>query len=253
MGQIRLNQHAFGATGFDSAGLGVLAYVMHPLPDAGVYRGTVVFGRGVAAAFLVHVEEAASATQADLDLWELAGPQTRSGQLGEHEFHVKPGGHAVFYVSQGPAGYRVSLSALNPQPLPPKKEPWDSGKLEKGDLFVVTPLRPGTYVAKAKGASGEGKVTIAALKPEPGRSFRAGAPHEIAVDAKGFHPATVASKPTEGLVFKIEAAPQVTLSLTEPGETKQSKPRWNNPRPPAPTPGPTTGKRTRAAAPKRAR
>src|SRR5262245_43298510 len=150
----RINTHALRCTLMDSARLGVLGTVIHPLAEEGVYAGVVLRDEAELATFEVRVDSRVEETQVDLDLAAVAG----GGASRHHQdlrLNVAPKGYLVLHAPEGPGGFRVRLARTASGKG--KARPFDSHALQAGDCFVVTPLRPGLYAVAGQSGKARGR------------------------------------------------------------------------------------------------
>lgn len=195
----RINTFAFRTTAIESASLGVLGTVAHRLDSKGEFRGVVYKGEIVVATFDLTVSPDATSMQADVDLAKL-GSRGRARRDG-FRYSVQPEGYLLLYVSEGAGGYHVVVEA-------PGEERavviFDSRKLNTGDLFVVTLLRPGRYEMRGDGVEGTGSIRV--TYPEPARvPYVPGDVVRIATSTDGFDPSSVTVGPAQGVVFDVGA------------------------------------------------
>lgn len=195
----RINTFALRTTAIESASLGVLGTVAHPLESEGEFRGLVYQGDTLAATFSLEVSPDATSTQADVDLAKIT--KGGSGRRNGFRYAVKPDGYLLLYVSEGAGGYHVVVEKLEN-----KKSDvvFDSRKLNRGDLFVVTLLRPGRYEASGTAVDGAGSITVTYPKLER-KPYAPGEPERITVSAGGFDPTSVTVGPAQGVVFDTRA------------------------------------------------
>ncbi|WP_375690372.1 hypothetical protein [Pseudooceanicola sp. LIPI14-2-Ac024] len=241
-----VNTAALTALRMDSAALGPLTMIVHPVEKAGSLIGTVFLGKEVVGRFDLEVLEDSDRMQADVDLSRFG----RTGSTSETRFtrhKVKAGGYLLLYVGEGAGGFRVTLERAEDRKAPDKPgDPvFDSAALAKGDMVAVTLLRPGAWEADG-GRGGQARITVAYPKQgdTPFRPREQG--HAVTVGGGKMSPKTLKTDPGEGIVFSItdDTCPQLRLSLVEPdngpekdiprrgdGEGKvRRRVRWQNPR-----------------------
>jgi hypothetical protein len=208
-----VNTHAIRQTVFDSASLGVLCTICHPLIEPGEYSGMIYRGDLAIARFSVNCNPHCTATQVDLDLAAAALPGT--DPCSPEVLEVKPEGFLVLYVSTGAAGYHVTLHGQSERH---KGSAFDSRKLGEHDLFVTTLLRPGHYEMASSLSKERGGVTVS--YPEIGKiAHPTHQAQAIECSAKGFSPSAAKLLPGQGLIFKIMASnAAVRLSLKDPDD-----------------------------------
>jgi len=176
----RVNTFALRQNLVESAELGVLGTVAHQLTDEGDYRGTVYRDKTEIATFRISVEPDGKNQQADIDFAALIPHKRRQrGRFEEPTHSVVPKGYLVLYVSEGPGGFSVRLDKLG------KTKPqrvFDSRMLRRGDLFVVSLIRPGLYELTDSYGKGKGQITVA--YPQAGKKPYVPSPPESSGDRK---------------------------------------------------------------------
>lgn len=233
----RVNIYAFRETKIQSASLGVLGNVAHPLAEDGDYLGTVFQDGKEAAAFRLRVDAQVSSPQAEVDL---AGMIARSNASREQRedavFEVKSKGYLVLYVSEGPGGFHVVLARATPDKR--ARNVFDSRTLQQEDVFIVTLLRPGAYEMREEFGKAKGQIKVA--YPKAGkRAFVAPNAVQVKVTSEAFDPSDVGLEAAQSVVFMVAAArASVTVGLVEPEDAPRKKDegrekvRWTNPIPP---------------------
>jgi hypothetical protein len=218
-------QALLARTDLDSAGLTLLSVIAHHCGTVGSMAGEVTQNGVAVAGFQLVVEESGAPNQADIDLAALSGGSagstgssdcccgSGSGSAPGTVFRVVKGGYAVFYVASGPAAYAVRLSA--PQP---KSHGFDSAKLGAGDLFTISPLRPGRYRVTNRETGQHAEVQV--LYPDPSGKRARGAlePERVRVSEHGFEKARIVVRGAQGIVFAIETSARIVLELKEPDD-----------------------------------
>ena len=243
----RINTYAFQQTTVDSASLGVLGTVAHPLTEPGDYEGTVFKNGFEMARFSLRVALDAGDTQVDIDLATLPSSRGRPEPCGcdgkgssGHSPALKPGGYLVLYASTGAGGFHVLLDKLSGEKVKGDKPAavFDSRILNKGDLFIASLLRPGLYEMAELHSGAKGSIVVA--YPQPGgKPYAPPPPATVRVSDKGFTPAKLDVAAAQGVVFTVEsggAAIRISLQKPDDGPAKRATPRgkvrWTNPRPP---------------------
>ena len=131
----------------DSGALMMKCFIAHLLREDGLYHGTVMLGERFVAGFVIEVNETAEETQATVDLSELHfGARGTAPNEVVKRFAVKTGGYVVLHVGQGDGGYHVLLRNTDDD----QSRPWNSQRLDDGDIFSAIPL-PRLVYAKQRG------------------------------------------------------------------------------------------------------
>jgi len=211
-----LNTHALQRTALDSARLGVLGTIVHPLPDKGRFEVTVLAGDSRIASVPLRIDPDDATTQVDIDLAALdPGRRIGSRAASGGEAVVGPKGYLVVTVSEGAGEYRVVLTAPGSRD---RKPAFDSRALQPGDLFVAMLLRPGSYELSGDGVRATGTLRVA----YPGSGKERLADLEAArvrVTEKGFEPQATRVHAGQGTVFEVAARDvSVRVTLQEPDD-----------------------------------
>lgn len=237
----RINTYAFRQTRIESASLGVLGTIAHPISDEGDYAGTVL-QRGIQVAmFQLRVDSEVKNPQADIDLATLIPERKRREErFKELSFAVTSKGYLVLYISQGPGGFHVLLDKLGVD-KDYKGKPlrvFDSRTLQQDDVFIVSLLRPGRYEVTNQLDKSRGQIKVAYPMSEK-QPFSPPPPERVSVSEEGFNPAELGIRAAQGVVFTIQAAKaSLKVNLVEPDEGPRKKGkirdkvRWSNLSPP---------------------
>ena len=226
----RINTYALRQTTIESANLGVLGSIAHPIAEDGAYAGAV-FQRGVEITrFRLTVDAKFTNTQVDVDLSKLdPDHQCPEKHRSAHEFELKSKGFAVLYVSEGPGEFHVVLTRLGET----QKMEFDSRTLKSSDLFIATMLRPGEYAMVDQLGKAKGRISVA--YPKVGKEpYRPGEPARVAVSPEAFKPSEVKIGAAQAVVFSIEtpkSAIQVKLEKPDDGPKTETpgRVRWTKP------------------------
>ena len=233
----RINTYAFSQTLINSAGLGVLGTIAHPMNDEGDYVGTVLRQGREVGSFQLKVDSEIDDEQVNIDLASISTERTsQNRRFGEPNFEVASKGFMVLYVSEGPGDYHVLLSKLSigRRAATRPRRVFDSRALQDEDVFIASLLRPGRY-EMTDGGRGKGRIIVA--YPTPGKKAFIPPAHAVVnVTSKGLDPAELGIRPAQGVVFNIhttKAAIQVKLAEADDGPrdkgVTRDKVRWTNP------------------------
>ncbi len=204
-----LNIHLFKQIGLDSGALTLLGTIVHNLPRPGAYHGTVMRGEEIRARFEIAVDEKAAAGQVNIDLALLDDP---FNGCGRKKFTVHPKGAILFHVSKGPGGYYVIVDAAGGEKC---EAVFDSRKLDNGDMFVSTVLRPGEY----RVTNALNRHTARLEVPYPERQEVAQCHHRplaISCTEKGFEPLEIHAKVAQAQAYLIRAPARIVIELSKP-------------------------------------
>lgn len=208
-----LDQNIFTQTNLDSGALTILGSVLHTFSEPGAYRGVALRNGSAEATFALRVDPECAASQVNIDLSALAntGPSGCGGGAGP-AFAVHPKGYAVFHVGQGPGGYAVHLGIAGDEGPGPKA--FDSRKLQPGDIFTATLLRPGTY--RVTNALNKTHAEIVVSYPVVGKTaYKPGPAVSVECTGEGFAPKEIRLTPAQGQVFHCKAAAHLKIELVK--------------------------------------
>lgn len=181
-----VNRHLFGDT-VDSRALTVPAMVFHHMAESGEYSGTVFQGARETGSFRLKV--GAGPGQVNIDLANLAPV-----------YEVGAGGYAVFHVSGGSGGFAAVIAR--------EGYVFDTRKLQAGDLFAVTLMRPGAYTVRNEVTGETARVLVAGAAADS-LAFN------ITVTDQSMSPQQVEVAGGQGIVFRLEAPAALTLRSAE--------------------------------------
>jgi hypothetical protein len=220
----------FSQTSFDSGALSGLGAVVHRLTQSGEHRVTVLQGEKPIQTFPLrvlaqpvqpppgvapHALPAAGPVEVHVDLGRALAAPGRAAALLPEDLAVVEQGYAVFHAPPGSSGLAVQLNAPQAGGGAPG---FDSRKLQNGDIFAVTLLRPGRYsltnALSSGGAQGEIRVAYPVIGDQP---YRPPEPLQVQVGAGGFQPSSIQLQPVQGLIFHIgDVAARIQIELVEP-------------------------------------
>jgi hypothetical protein len=261
----------FTQTSFDSGALSGLGAVVHRLTQSGEHRVTVLQGEKAIQTFPLRVLAmpaqppagplsapaprpfpAAGPVEVHVDLGRALAAPGQVTPLLPGDLAVVEQGYAVFHAPPGSSGLAVQLNAPQAETGAPI---FDSRKLQNGDIFAVTLLRPGRYsltntlhstgagpAPGGTGAQGEIRVAYPVIGDKP---YRPPDPLQVQVGEGGFQPNSIQLQPVQGLIFHVgNVAARIQIELVEPDDgppaggtgAKVRGPlfRWERPAPPTP-------------------
>ena len=256
----------FTQTSFDSGALSGLGAVVHRLTQAGEHRVTVLQGEKPIQTFPMRVTAkpaqppalgphplpaAAGPVELHVDLGRALAAPGQVAALRPEDMAVVEQGYAVFHAPPGSSGLAVQLNAPQAETGAPS---FDSRKLQNGDIFAVTLLRPGRYsltnslhsagappAPGGTGVQGEIRVSYPVIGDKP---YSPPDPLQVQVGEGGFQPSSIQLQPMQGLIFHIgNTAARIQIELVEPDDGPPAGPaprghgplfRWQRPTPPGP-------------------
>lgn len=204
--------YLFTQVGLDSGALTMLGAVVYKAPAEGVYRGNVLGANSEGAAFELLVTGKATALQANIDLATIGAPASAGGNCGCGEtqaaLQLHPAGTLIFHVSSGSGGQAAVLTANE---VSPQQAIVDTRKLQPGDMFVATMLRPGTYRAE----SGSVRLALTVSYPAGGgkQKYVPPPPAQVVWHRDRVEPSRITVASGQGLIFKVEA-PDTRIVIT---------------------------------------
>jgi hypothetical protein len=191
----------FSLTGADSRALGMLAAVIHPVPEPGVYRGTIAGASGSERDFTLVVDATDVAHSASVDLaGATASAAAGCGCSPSAATTYRTGtGYVVFYVGSGVDRYYVRFGRAGA----PERDAFDSRVLRDGDNFAVTLLRPGRYRVTEPEHRHKATIRVNPIGERDRASLRE--PVRVSVGAHGFSESRLEVVALQGLVFEVRA------------------------------------------------
>ena len=210
--QARLNRAMFSQRPLDSGALTVLATLYHHFREPGDYDIVIQRGGQTVRRLYVRVEKESGPAQLSFDLADPGDSDADCCCCDDEPSHVlRLNGVIAFYVSQGMGQYTVTITWHSGEE---KRVVLDSSAaLPEGDLFAVTPVRPGGYSLTNREAQAQGRIRVA--MPRPGK-YR---PDEVAlVEAVegGFKPEEVSIFAGQSVVIMCRVPARLRVELTEP-------------------------------------
>ena len=230
---LTFDQNLFTQVGLDSGLLTILGSVIHSFREPGEYRGSVHKADGGQAVFYVTVDKNSPAAHVNIDLASLreysaATEKDCCDEGKENRFSVNPKGYVVFHVSGGSGGFSVHVRRSEEDP----KEPvFNSQELGEGDIFSGVIIRPGTYTLANPLSKGKGEIVVS--YPEIGKTaYRPQEPARVQVGPRGFDPARIELKPSQGLIFDVKSPARIVIELLKaddgPDYDRKAPPRgWS--------------------------
>lgn len=208
---VYINRAALSATRLQSSSLGPVDSIGHPLLP-GKYYGVVSLKNVQVGTIAVEVNESGSGEQIDIDLATATAPGPQSAALRTGLASKDTPVFAVFHSTGAESGYHVTLT-----PSGGRRSVFDSRSLGKGDYYILTPLKPGTWtLSTPKGAKGLLVVSQAAPTDKPRPSSQGAM---IRTDGKSFDPRESRLVSGDGVVFEVtgdDVEIEVTLDEQEP-------------------------------------
>lgn len=222
------NRYLLTQFNLDSGALTMLGVVMHNFSEPGLYQATVLQGEQEVGSFVLQVDEKSPATQVDIDLARLKSqlPQPCCDEATRADYVVGPRGYAVFHVSDGPGGFAVVVGRGRRERA---GIVFDSRKLQEGDLFAATLLRPGAYAVTNEGGHAKADLVIAYPK-RTGERYVQPEPAQIQVTADGILPRRIDVQSAQSQVYQMKAPGRLRIELVRPddgpGEPRRRYRTW---------------------------
>jgi hypothetical protein len=241
---VLINRQIFEQTSWDSGALTGTGVVVHKFEEPGEYGVTVLEEEEVIERSQLTVTEEAPGTEAppasvEVDLKKLRGrglarrrPERLAGEPGER-LVTRAGGYASFYDWSGKGTTIVAERTRGGR----EARRFDSRRLERGDFFAVTLIRPGTYSLANVHNRARGEITVA--YPTVGdKPYRPPEPVQVNCARNRFEPDKIDLQPGQGIVFHFNTPSRIKIDLVEPHEGLQEEVRrqkvvsWRKPQAP---------------------
>ncbi len=208
---LRLNKYLFTQTSWTSEALTPLVTVAHTPAELGKYNGVVLCGKETVGLFDLVVEEKTEGSNRQIDLQAIVDRRITGGDEAFHVQYKKP---VFFYVPSGKGGYSVVLFRYEGKK---KVVVFDSRKLNKGDVFMFSPVRRGKY-AMTNGRDFKGEIHV---EPPSGKSI-AIEPAVVECTEKGCAPKSVKVVTSQPIIFVLHSPASFKIALEE---SKQTPPK----------------------------
>ncbi|HKO61290.1 MAG TPA: hypothetical protein VJV03_09035 [Pyrinomonadaceae bacterium] len=245
----KINHHLFTQVNLDSGAITCAASIVHNFAQLGTYSGSVMRADQRETEFHLVVTKESKNMQVDIDLSEVGRAASATDKCAcnnelqaDRHFEVNPEGYVVFYVSQGPGGYSVSVTGKADDE---NTVQFDSTQLRYGDLFIVSLLRPGLFsLTNTNGAKGD--LVVAYPRRGGEANLKNMQPVEIRCLEKEFVPPKVELQVVQGQIYRIETKegsrikidlqraddgpkrePEKVFQWRKPGRAKQATPDKN--------------------------
>jgi len=225
-----INRFVFSQINLDSSSITMLASVAHKFSEPGEYYGEIFRGTETVGKFTIMVSDCPTPSvvspeirqqSVKIDLKSIEQPVSLQPKSQICNcFNLKPNGYALFYVSTGTGGYRIEIK--NPQREGAKV--FDNCELKENDLFIATPIRPGTYRITNTYTNASAELTV--TYPEIGKTQRNASPTQVECTQDAITPNNIKINPAQALVISFKAPSRIKIELTKPEDrprTTQTK------------------------------
>lgn len=222
---LTINRQIFETATFDSGALGPLTSVVHQFSTPGVYLALIRHNGKAVHEARFEVSAASNNMQLDVDLATQDSSLTKTAAchceqgVSTQLPAVSPKGYVLFYASTG-TGYSVVAG------LQGEKSAFDSGKLQKGDLFALSLMEPAVYAMSNSLGKAKGEITVSFQKDDVKRLGTLET-EMVDVSKDEFKPASLKLLSTQGLVFRAQELARIVVKRTGPasGKTPREKAR----------------------------
>lgn len=207
-----LNRAVFEKTHFDSGRIGVLESLVHSPKRAGQYRLVVLADGTPVLSTELHVHAEAPDSVAYIDLTALKSGATEANNVNcdcdpspPQRLQVKPGGHLVAHASRG-EGLGLAIEQDGHASFAGK---FDSQRLEAGDIYALSLLRPGSYVIHNALNGSRGQIVVTT----PPQGTRPSQLETVYVDVTERFHGKITVIQTQGLVFRVGTPSRLIIDL----------------------------------------
>jgi len=228
----RLNRNLLEQTRFDSGMPGGLGMIVHRFETPGEYEIALVRDERVVERVTLIVaqerseeeagrkmppsaREAELPSQVNIELGQArrAVLMQSPSELEEH-YAVRAGGYTSFTATRREDASAVVVRRRGEEG---EEELFDSRRLEEGDIFALTMVRPGAYALNnaETGATGEIRVAYPTVGKEP---YRPPDPISVECTDQGFSPADIDLMPAQGIIFHVRTPTRIQIDLVEPDD-----------------------------------
>ncbi len=195
-------------------GFNNLCTIIHQLGEAAQYQGEVYLKKQFLGSFTLIVTKDASNTEIHIDV-SVFDPISQLNLSGavivNPTYQLQEKGYLVLYASGQQNGFHVILKQADTTGL---VEVFDTRNLNKGDMVVLTPVYPGSYIVKNE--EGGSLLGLTVKQHEKGKS-----PHpltfnpvNVTLAESGFEPKNASVSQLQPLLINIQAAACISLKET---------------------------------------
>lgn len=203
--------------------------VCHPLMEPGIYNGSVYKQEKEIGSFTIVCNEAATETQADIDLFKIESSIEKSCSCkNDADYKVRPGGFVIFFASFGQGSYQVSLwrDKRNNKNV----VEYTTAKLQKDDVVLLMLMRPGKF--EMRGYNNQTCAVSVKLFEDINEDKRMLLePVNIRLNDREFSNKEVNLTQGQGLVVSFETEGGLNIKLLQPIEIqidKEKRHNWEN-------------------------
>jgi len=226
------NTAIFKLREFKSHTPNILGAIIHPVQEEGIYLGILYNGEQELRRLLITCTTDAPDTQLNIDFSE----HTAVGKAIDNampEYALKKEGYVLLYTSIQLADFYLKLyQKVNDK----QKLIFNSKLLGPGDIYTVTLLEPGKYIAQNSVDKSKMKIAVTLPETQKGKPLPTFEPITLEVNATGFSAKEIKINSTQGIVFLLKAKTDVIIKFEDNNDKKGNEPvkdgryfRWNNP------------------------
>lgn len=209
----RLNRYLLEQTRHDSGALVQPDFAVHPCTHAGRHQVDVYRHGKPVASVMLDVDAQHADKQVSIDLAALEQPAKKGECCCDDKspaYRVGLEGYALFYVGSGSGGFSVKMNALDSKQDVPG---FDSQRLQKGDLFGTTLLRPGKYSLVDKAAKISLLLMVTPVKPGSTRYVPPDALHFDIAELRKHK--EIRMQQAQGIVIRAEKDNHIVIALED--------------------------------------
>ena len=204
-----INKAAISKTVYNSAYVGVLSYHVVQVKEEGAYVGHVIYKNEIVNHFIIKASNKFENLQLNLDFENInkhgVNEQNRSIN------NIRPGGFIVLMNSTRDTSFRFKLEKID------KKHGsaaiFDTQRLNSGDIYACTLLRPGTYeVSHNKKRAAIINVEYPTTNTKRSNLNKA---LRVKVLANGIEQKIIKILPMQGLVFEFQTKGSIEIRLSK--------------------------------------
>jgi hypothetical protein len=225
------NSAVFKLREFKSHTPNILGFTAHPMEAEGDFIGVIYKKEQVLKRIMLKCQEDAPNTQFDIDFTEHDYDFTLKQQPSITDFLLAKGGYILLYTSSKLDEYSFKLFE---QVGEKQRLVFDSKNLGPGDIYTVTLLEPGKYIAESTAAKSKMNIIVSIPEGVKGKPFNPQEPITVDATNEGFSINEVKLNSSQGLVFNLKIKTDILINFVEDKESLSSKGieapfRWTNP------------------------
>ena len=205
-----INKAAIAKTNYNSAKVGILSYHALQIKETGNYLGHIMKGKSTLKTFPISCTAESKEYQVNLDFGMLPSNSDKKNGM-----QLRPEGYVILMDSAGGDQLHFVLEKVDKKPR--KAIYKDTTKLQAGDIYACTFLRPGSYTISY---NGKNTSTLKIAYPDDKISTEE-VKEAIRTKVGGKPIKEIKALPMQGVVFEFENSGQLEIKLINEEKDRQ--------------------------------